>query len=183
MCSFVVFLCLSIPRLGYVTSSNSGADSHWEVLLSVYLHSCFEARSFSNLTFTVLSQPPECWAHRCARPGLAEMFLCFTVCMFSFLPYLSLKSPVSLLVGVCSQAGWSLVVDPQNKEKKGERRRGFLQDFLTIFLGDSFPYVWSFLSCLSPYPQDSIVSICLLKCNFRRVERFIMYASLQKYLV
>lgn len=144
MCSFVVFLCLSIPRLGYVTSSNSGADSHW-VLLSVYLHSSFEARAFSNLTFTVLSQPPECWAHRCARPGLAEMFLCFTVCVFSFLPYLSPKSPVSLLLGVCSQAGWSLVVDPQNKEK-GRKKRGFLQDFLTIFLGQfSLCFVISFL--------------------------------------
>lgn len=96
-------------------------------------------------------------------------FLCFTVCVFSFLPYLSPKSPVSLLLGVCSQAGWSLVVDPQNKEKREKEEGGFFR-ISWPFFWDSFPYVLSFLSCLSPYPQDSIVSVCLLKCNFRRVD-------------
>lgn len=120
-----------------------------------------------------------------------EVFLCFTVCVFlstisssqvTSLKHTPFRSVLSgWLVVDLAQHAWSLVVDPQNKEKEKEGGR-FLQDFLTIFLGQfSLCLV---ISCLSPYyPQDSKVSICLLKCNFRRVERCIMYANLQKYLV
>lgn len=152
MCSFAVFLGLLIPRLSYVPCSNSGGDSHWEVLLSVYLYSC-ETRSLSNLTFpSYLSLQSVGITGVHAQAGQS----CFygSLSVFSDLPYLPLESPVCLLLGVCSRlaggrscpaclqsCGWS----PEQRGK-GRKKRRFPQDFLTVSLAQFSLYsVISFL--------------------------------------